>query len=232
MILLSQAPAADSPRYSKKCASLTSQPGAPRSRPEVAMVRTLHAHDRNPHHVGALHKLRATRRVGQTLFKRTRHRREAMIVNGRLPCAIRLGVAQRVSIMRDDTARPRKQADTKNVSDSWSTVAVVVFWRASYVVVHCVGSAVGTGITRPGPVGSVDASLEKFAIMLSEPSAARSRTLLSTASTTCLVIANPPFGSAWTGPCVRKLLSINSTCRFRTRAEPSRSGEWAASVRC
>jgi hypothetical protein len=67
MTLLSQAHATDSPCYSKKCASLTSEPGAPRSRPEVAMVSTTHARNAIPRHADALHRLRATQRVGRRL---------------------------------------------------------------------------------------------------------------------------------------------------------------------
>jgi hypothetical protein len=65
MILLCLAHAADSPRYSKKCASLVSQPRAPRSWPEVATVSTTHTRNAIPHQLDAIYRLCATRRRGR-----------------------------------------------------------------------------------------------------------------------------------------------------------------------
>jgi hypothetical protein len=110
-ILHSRAHATDSPCYSKKCASLTSQPSAPRYRPEVTTVRTLHARDAIPHQVSALHRLRVPRRVGRCSTDAFEtHAESSRGGTWRLLCTIRLHSARRVS--RDETA-PRDHANKR-----------------------------------------------------------------------------------------------------------------------
>jgi hypothetical protein len=64
----------------------------------------------------------------RTLFELARDRHEAL--NGRLPCAVRLCVAQRVSVVRDDITRPLVCTSIENARDSRSTRAVVVHLKA------------------------------------------------------------------------------------------------------
>jgi hypothetical protein len=97
--------------------------------------------------------------VGQTLFKLARDRREA--VNGRLPCALRLCVAQRVSLVRDDTARRRDCSSIENARDSRSARAMVIHLKASETVRHRVGTGVANDTAQSGPRGRLAALFEK-----------------------------------------------------------------------
>jgi hypothetical protein len=97
--------------------------------------------------------------IGQTLFELTRDRRQAM--NGRLPCAVRLCVARRVTIVRDDVARRHDPANTENARDSRSMRVVVVHLKASEIVRHGVATDVAKDTAQSGPRDRLAALFEK-----------------------------------------------------------------------
>jgi hypothetical protein len=96
--------------------------------------------------------------VRRTLFELTRDRREA--INGRLPCAVRLCVTQRVSVLRDDVARPLVCVSTEDARDSRSTPAVVVHLKASETVRRGVATDVANDTAQSGPRGRLVALFE------------------------------------------------------------------------
>jgi hypothetical protein len=97
--------------------------------------------------------------IGQTLFELTRHRREAM--NGRLPCAVRLCIAQRAPVVRGDITRPLDCVSIENAQDSRSTRAMVIHLKASKPVRHSVATSVANDTARSGPRDRLAALFEK-----------------------------------------------------------------------
>jgi hypothetical protein len=121
MVLLSQAYATDSPRYSKKCASLTSQPRATQSWPVVAMARTPHARDANPHHVGAVRGLRTPQRLGRH-WTDTLQTRATSSRNDEWAASMRYMTVRRTTGV--DSARPRRATTRLRVYSKRARFAV------------------------------------------------------------------------------------------------------------
>jgi hypothetical protein len=107
--------------------------------------------------------------VRRTIFTLKRDRRQA--ANGRLPCAIRLCVARRVSIVRDDVARRHDPANTENARDSWSTRAMVIHLKASETVGHGVATDVANDAAQSDPRDRLAVLFEKVREFLPESAA-------------------------------------------------------------
>jgi hypothetical protein len=172
MILLSRAHAADSPRYSKKCASLTSQPSAPRSWPEVAMVRIVRARNAIPHQVGALHRLRAPQRLGRR-WTDTFQTRAGSSPSGKWAALVR-DITVHSTTEVDPTGRFRATshcAKIENASNSWSNGPVVMHLRTTGSVGHHIKVMRGHSVGRNGALGRQFRNFKKCAKSESELSA-------------------------------------------------------------
>jgi hypothetical protein len=97
--------------------------------------------------------------VRRTLFKLTRGRREA--AHGRLPCAVPLCAARRVSLAQNDVARPLDCVSIENARDSRATRAIVEHLKASQTVRHGVAVDVANDTAQSGPRGRLAALFEK-----------------------------------------------------------------------
>jgi hypothetical protein len=97
---------------------------------------------------------------------------------------------------------------------------------------HCVTAVCGTfavQTVRVGPTG------DKFGKCASFPESADRtsyRPVFAIVSTIHVVVAKPPIAVALRGARMPEMFDRSWTSRFRRKTESSRSGKWAASVRC
>jgi hypothetical protein len=129
------------PRYSKKCASLASQPSASRCSSVIAMVSTTHTRNADPRHIDALHGTAAPQRLGRP-WTDTFQARAGSSRSGERAASVRCAISRRTTGVvgaRHHCATDRLRTDRKRARFAVSGAAVVLV-RVSDHAQECAGS--------------------------------------------------------------------------------------------